>query len=115
MESLKKNLEGVTPIISPSLEGDNYESTPAESTKAGALIHIKDTLVYDRTDDLEKIMFKPKELESVFVEITGKKNQIYGCIYRHPCMDIDDFNEHLKNLLKKLDRGKKTSISNGRF
>ena len=76
-----KLFKGVTPIISLSLKGYNHESTPTESTKGGALIYIKDTLVYDQRDDLE-LMYKPKELESVFIEIAGKKNQIYGCIYR---------------------------------
>ena len=63
-------------------------------------------------------MYKSKELESVFIEIDipGKKNQIYGCIYRHPCMDIDLFNEeYLKNLLAKLDSENKTSYLMGDF
>ena len=68
-----KILKDITPIISPSLNGYAPESTPTESTKGGALIYIKKPLVYDRRDDLEKLMYKPKELESVFVEIAGKK------------------------------------------
>ena len=106
--------KGVTPVISPALDGYHTPvSTPTESTKGGALIYVKQPLVYNRREDLEKIMYKSKELESVFVEIGGKKNQIYGCIYRHPCMDIDVFDEYLKDLLKKVDREKKTSIFNG--
>ena len=75
------------------------------------------SLNFERREDLDKIMYKPKELESVFVEIEviGKKNQIYGCIYKHPCMDIDSFNEHLENLLVKLDHEKKTSYLMGDF
>ena len=110
-----KLIKGETPIISPSLEGYTPVSKPTESTKGGALIYVKEPLVYDQRDDLEKLMYKPKELESVFVELAGKKNQIYGCIYRHPCMDIDDFNEYLKNLLKKLDREKKLIYLMGDF
>ena len=110
-----KILKGVTPIISPSLDGYTIVSTPTESTKGGTSIYIKKPLVFDRRDDLENIMYKPKELESVFVELAGKKNQIYGCIYRHPCMDIDDFNEYLKNLLKKVEREKKLVYLMGDF
>ena len=110
-----KILKGVTPIISPSLDGYTIVSTPTESTKGGTSIYIKKPLVFDRRDDLEKIMYKPKELESVFIELAGKKNQIYGCIYRHPCMDIDDFNEYLKNLLKKVEREKKLVYLMGDF
>ena len=68
-----KILKGVNPITSPSSDGYNFESTPTESTKGGALIYIKKPLVYDRREDLEKLMYKPKELESVFIEIAGKK------------------------------------------
>ena len=110
-----KILKGVTPIKSQSLKGYNHESTPTESGKGGALIYIKEPLVYDQRHDLDKLMYKPKELESVFVEIAGKKNQIYGCIYRHPCMEIDDFNEYLKNLLIKVEKEKKLVYLMGDF
>ena len=110
--------KGIAPINDPSLPGYNHRHTPTESSKGGALIYVKDSLVFDRRDDLEKIMYKSKELESVFIEIevTGKKNQIYGCIYRHPCMDIDNFNEeYLEKLLIKLDQEKKISYLMGDF
>ena len=39
-------------------------------------------------------MYKSKELESVFIEIINKKgkNTIVGCIYKHPKLAIDEFN-----------------------
>ena len=44
-------------------------------------------------------MYKSCELESVFLEIVneGKKNEIFGCIYRHPTI----INHSLMNLLKE--------------
>ena len=40
-------------------------------------------------------MYKPKHLESVFVEICNKNQNyiIIVCIYRHPSMDLQEFNE----------------------
>ncbi len=74
-----KFLKGIAPIKDPSLTGYKHYHTPTESSKGGALLYVKDSLVFDRRDDLEKLMYKSKELESVFieVEVAGKKNQIY--------------------------------------
>ena len=57
-----------------------------------------------RREDLEILMYKPKELESVFIEVEneGKKNQICSCIYRHPCMEINTFTEHYFEKLLKV-------------
>ncbi len=112
-----KILEGIAPLTDPSLSGYEHYDTPTECSKGGALIYVKDSLVCNRRKDLEKIMYKSKNLESVFIEIeiTGKKNQIFGCIYRHPCMEIEPFNELLDKLLKKLDSEKKISYLMGDF
>ena len=50
-------------------------------------------------------MYKSKQLESVFIEIcsNNKKNIIVGCIYRHPSMDHNEFNEEFFNpLMEKI-------------
>ena len=50
-------------------------------------------------------MYKSKQLESVFIEICNKnkKNIIVGCIYCHPVMDLDEFNnEYFDLLMEKL-------------
>ena len=66
---------------------------------------------------IEEKTLKESCIESVFIEITDKnnENQIYGCIYRHPCMDMEIFNGYLENLLKKLDKEKKLSYLTGDF
>ena len=40
-------------------------------------------------------IYKYKEFESVFIEIISRKgkNTIAGCIYRHLCMEVTEFNE----------------------
>ena len=57
------------------------------------------------------------QLESTFVEIInkGKKNTIIGCIYRHPCMDIDDFNVNFEELMEKISSENKEVFLVGDF
>ena len=50
-------------------------------------------------------MYKSKELESVFIEIINKKgkNTIAGCIYKHPKLATDEFNNRfLSRMLEKV-------------
>ena len=77
---------GIAPIFDPSLTGYKHFLTPTECDKGGALLYIKEDINCKRRLDLEKIMFKSCELESVFIEVIleGKKNKIFACIYRHP-------------------------------
>ena len=112
-----KFMKGVAPIVDPSLSGYSHYHTPTESSKGGALVYVRDSLTCNRRSDLEGIMYKSKLLESVFIEIenVGKKNQIYGCIYRHPGMDVDTFNVYLNKLLGKLDSEKKVAYLMGDF
>ena len=62
-------------------------------------------IIVNRYLILIKIMYKSKQLESVFVEICNKnrKNIIVGCIYRHPSMDLNEFNQDFLNpLMEKI-------------
>ena len=63
-------------------------------------------------------MYKSKQLESVFIEICykNKKNIIVGCIYRHPVMDLDEFNnEYFDPLMEKLLKEDKKLVLLGDF
>ena len=96
---------GIEPIFDPSLNGYKLFQTPTECGKGGALLYVKENIDCKRRKDLEKIMYKACELESVFVEVInkGKKNEIYACIYRHPSMEISDFNKNFfENFIQKL-------------
>ena len=88
---------GRDPIFDVSLTGYNHYLTPTESEKGGVIIYVKQNIDVKRRFDLEKKMYKSRELESVFLEIVnkGKKNEIFGCVYRHPSMSIDDFNKNI--------------------
>ena len=63
-------------------------------------------------------MYRSKQLESVFVEICkkNKKNIIIGCVYRHPSMDLNEFNDEFRNpLLEKITNDNKKLFLVGDF
>ena len=63
-------------------------------------------------------IYKYKELEFVFIEIINRKgkNTIVGCIYRHPCMEVTEFNDvFLQNIPEKLSYENKEIIIMGDF
>ena len=63
-------------------------------------------------------MYKSCQLESVFLEIVneGKKNEIFGCVYRQPTMSIDYFNKTFFNeFIEKISFENKISYLSGDF
>ena len=80
------------PIVKINLENYCVEYTPTESSNGGTLLYIKNDISYKLRNYLK--IYKPKELESIFIEIINKtsKNTIAGCIYKHPALSISEFN-----------------------
>ena len=96
-------------INSINLKGYYYESCSMESASGGTLLYISSHLPYKPRNDLS--IYKSTELESTFIEILNPKktNVIVGCIYRHPHMDLNEFNDYyINNLLDKLSKENKT-------
>ena len=63
-------------------------------------------------------IYKSFELESTFIEICNPKktNILIGCIYKHPIMNINEFNDdYLIELLHKLSKENKTIFLLGDF
>ena len=92
------------------------ESTPTAASCGGALLYINKNINFKIRNDLK--IYKYKELESVFIEIINRKgkNTIVGCIYRHPCMEVTEFNDvFLQNILEKLSYENKEIIIMGDF
>ena len=90
------------PINSINLKGYSHESCPTESAAGGTLLYISNNLSYKPRNDL--CIYKSAELESTFIEILNPKktNVIVGCIYRHPQMDLNEFNDcYVNNLLDR--------------
>ena len=88
---IKKCIE---PAFNPSLKGYKFNHNPTESECGGTILYIADYLTSKNRPDLETLFYKPKELESTFIEIINptRKNIVCGCIYRRPSMDIHEFN-----------------------
>ena len=113
-----KIIKGQTPTYDITLPGYKEYSTPTESTKGGVIIYIKNAINVKRRTDLESKMYEPGNLESVFLEIMNdkKKNEIFGCIYRHPTMDIKTFNDkYFNEVITKITDEKKTCYLTGDF
>ena len=112
---IKKNID---PIFDTELEGYASYQTPTEGDKGGVTLYISKNHKCKRRKDLDSIIYKTNELESVFIELirNNKKNIILGCIYRHPKMEIAEFNEYFINpLMSKLSKENKTFFLLGDF
>ena len=94
----------------------SHEFCPTESSAGGTLLYIRNHLSYKPRNDLS--IYKPTELESSFIEISNPKrsNIIIGYIYRHPNMDLDEFNDNcLNTLLDKISKENKSVFLLGDF
>ena len=79
-------------------------------------MYIANHLSYKPLQDLN--IYKKNELESTFIEIMNpkKSNIIVGTIYKHPSMDLTDFNSNYVNsLLEKISKEQKSVFLLGDF
>ena len=98
-----------SPTNSISLKAYSPESCLEESASGGIPLYITHNLSYKPRNNL--FFYKSTELESTFMEILSRKktNVIVSCIYRHPHMDLNEFNDYnINNLLDKLSNENKT-------
>ena len=88
--------QSTVPPINCDLTGYFFFHTPTEGEKGGALLYVSDDMQFTECSNLYESMHKSKELESKFIEIIrlDDKNIIVGCIYKHPKMCVDDFNNN---------------------
>ena len=103
------------PLTSVQLSGCNIEYTPTECNNGGTLLYVKKGINYKLRKDLQ--IYKPKQLESTFIEVVQNKERIIiGCLYRHPSMELSEFNNHyLSNLLDNLFEENKAVVPLGDF
>ena len=112
-----KIIKNKEPIYDITLPGYKEYLTPTESSKGGVLIYVKDNINVKRRTDLESKMYEAGNLETVFLEIMNdkKKNEIFGCIYRHPTMSVKSFNEYFNHVIAKITDEKKICYLAGDF
>ena len=89
----------------------SFLSTPTNSSAGGTALYISSDLTFKPRLDIDSKIYHNKLLESTFIELTPNKqcNIIVGCVYKHPSLPINDFNNlYLSPLLNlaKLE-GKK--------
>ncbi|XP_057290925.1 uncharacterized protein LOC130613625 [Hydractinia symbiolongicarpus] len=111
-------LQSKSPSLNCNLNGYTFIHTPSESIKGGALLYISDKLSCSSRPDLDQLCYISHQLESVFVEVIHPKgkNYIIGCIYKHPHMDLHDFNmNHLTPILSKTTSENKNIFLMGDF
>ena len=90
------------------MENYSFESTPTETNVGGTLLYIANHLSYKPPTDSNLNI--ANQLESTFLEIVNsrKSNISVGCRYKHPSMDVSDFNKnYLNTLLDKLSKENK--------
>ena len=90
----------------------------SDTTHGGTGLYIKNSIVYNKRDDLK--IYSSGHFESTFIEIIfpNKKNMIIGCIYRHPTstLSLQKFNEEIfDTLLDKITNEDKTCALMGDF
>ena len=94
-----------------NLNNYSFEFTLTESSAGGTLLYIANHLSYKCRND--RNIYKKSELESTFIEILNprKSNIIVGIIYRHPSMDLTDFNcNYLNKLLENISKKQKSAF-----
>ena len=99
-----------------NLNNYSFEFTPTETSAGGTLLYIANHLLYKCRNDLN--IYKKNELKSTFIEIVNsrKSNIIVGVIYRHPSMDLADFNcNYLNKLLENVSKEQKSIFLLGDF
>ena len=114
----ESKIKDVNPSFDIKIDGYTSFFTPTEAEKGGAMLYVKNHFNTKRRSDLENILYKSRDLESVFIEICnkGKTNIILGCIYKHPSLDLEEFNENfLTPMLKKLENEHKKIFLLGDF
>ena len=110
-----------SPIENSDLAISGYKpfDTPAVSAAGGTALFISKSLNSKSRKDLSKLVSSNSgNLESTFAEIVlkNRKNFIVGCIYKHPNLNVDLFNDQfLSPLLKKACQENKNIILLGDF
>ena len=95
-----------------------YYHVNTDGEKGGSLIYVSDTINSKPRHDLEAKLYKSELLEATVLEIINPKakNIIITSLYRHPSMDLKEFNEDfLTPYLSSTEKEKKKHFIAGDF
>ena len=113
LSEIKDSLE--SPIVSNiEIPGYKFHHTPSKSACGGVGIYVKSDIKADKHDDLSLCC---NEFETVWIEIEDSKtrNVLCCCAYRHPSSDISIFNDHIEDVISKLETENKLIYIVGDF
>ena len=113
---MKQESQNISSLNNLNLNNYSFELTPPETCAGGTLLYIANHLSYKCHNDLN--IYKKNELESTFIDIVNpkKSNIIVGAIYRHPSMDLTDFNcNYFNKLLENISKEQKSIFLLGDF
>ena len=102
--------------LNGSLPGYYFVFESTNSSHGGAGCFISNDIPFKCRSDLN--MTLSGSLESIFIELTLTKTTslVCGCIYRHPHMSINGFNDNYMNvLLENIKKENKSCILMGDF
>jgi len=88
------------------IPGYKFYNTPSQSAAGGVGIYVKSSLRVAKRIDLSISTFN---FETVWIEIqnTKSKNVLCCCAYRHPSSEINKFNEHMQEIMTKIENENK--------
>ena len=98
---------------------DGYKAfyTSAVTSVGGAALYLSGSLTCKPCEDLSNLICT-NDGNLVFVEVVlkSKKNIVIGCVYKHPLIDIDLFNnQYLSPVLKSIENEGKSLTLLGDF
>ena len=70
---IRKNIDPITKL---NFDGYQVYSTPTEVEKGGSMLYVATRLAVISLIKLEKIMYQPKQLESLFIAICNENIKI---------------------------------------
>ena len=108
----------LTPSSSMNIDLPDYSFIHNLSDTLQVVLFISNKLSYVPRNDLSNSFSSSGLLESTFCEIKlkNKKNVLVSCIYKHPSMNIDLFNDSfLSPLLNKISSENKFLVLMGNF
>ena len=94
-----------------NLNNYSFEFTPTETSAGGALLYIANHLSYKCHNDLNIYKRINWNLRLLKLSTQKKSNIIVGVIYRHPFMDLADFNSnYLNKILENFSKEQKSTF-----
>ena len=97
---------GEQSITNVNIKGYNFFHTDSSTNAAGAALHMANNLKAITRPDIK---FNMELVESCWAQIDagkGKKPIIVGCIYKHPTWNLEQFRNHLSDIIKTLNPNK---------